>query len=79
LETYRTQYKRWRDVICMQFLGRVSTSSAKFQDNLFEENAIPPNVLSILGKENRKNNGVVEAYKVPYLTLKKISGQLKIV
>ena len=62
LETYRTQSKRWRDVFCMQFLGRVSTSSAKFQDNLFEENAIPPNVLSILGKENRKNNGVVEAY-----------------
>lgn len=32
----------------MQFLGRISTSSAKFQDNLFEENA--------------NKNGIVEAY-----------------
>lgn len=62
LETYRTKSKKWRDVICMQFLGRVSTSSAKFQDNLFEENAIPPDVLFELGQHNVENNGVVEAY-----------------
>ena len=61
LETYRNQSKKWRDIICMQFLGRVSTSSAKFQDNLFEENAIPPCVLEVLGNEN-KRNGIVEAY-----------------
>ena len=29
LETYRTSSKRWRDVVCLQFLGRTSTSSAK--------------------------------------------------
>lgn len=62
LESYRNRSKQWRDVICMQFLGRVSTSSAKFQDNLFENNAIPPNILSILGEENNKYNGIVEAY-----------------
>ena len=62
LETYRNQSKKWRDVVCMQFLGRVSTSSAKFQDNLFEENAIPPHVLTILGHENIKHHGIVEAY-----------------
>ncbi len=61
LETYRNPSKKWRDIICMQFLGRISTSSAKFQDNLFEENAIPPHVLKILGNENQKS-GVVEAY-----------------
>jgi len=40
----------------------VSTSSAKFQDNLFEENAMPPRLLSILGRENSQQKGVVEAY-----------------
>lgn len=62
LESYRNQSKRWRDVICQQFLGRISTSSAKFQDNLFEQNALPPEKLAILGKYNRQHNGVIEAY-----------------
>lgn len=62
LETYRNASKKWRDIVCMQFLGRISTSSAKFQDNLFEENAMPPSLLEILGNENIKENGVVEAY-----------------
>ena len=39
----------------------ISTSSAKFQDNLFEENAIPPQTLETLAIENQKT-GVVEAY-----------------
>lgn len=62
LEVYRNLSKRWRDIVCMQFLGRVSTSSAKFQDNLFEENAMPPYLLQELGKENANKNGIVEAY-----------------
>lgn len=62
IETYRSRSKKWRDVICSQFLGRVSTSSAKFQDNLFEKNAIPPDVLSMLGQENIRTNGAVESY-----------------
>ena len=36
LETYRTQSRRWRDEVCMRILGRTSTSSARFQDNLFD-------------------------------------------
>ncbi len=62
LETYRNTSKRWRDDICNRFLGRASTSSARFQDDLFNANAIPPNVLSHLGEINRENNGIVEAY-----------------
>lgn len=43
LETYRTASRKWRDEICEKFLGRVSTSSVKYQDDLFtNENAIPP-------------------------------------
>ncbi len=62
VETYRTISRRWRDAICMDFLGRTSTSSARYQDDVFNDNAVPPEALVILGKENRKKNGIVEAY-----------------
>ncbi len=62
LDTYRSASKKWRDVVCVQFLGRVSTSSARYQDDIFNESAIPPHLLEILGEENRKKNGIVEAY-----------------
>lgn len=62
LETYRNSSKKWRDVICTQFLGRTSTSSSRYQDDLFNDNAIPPTTLAILGEENRATNGIVEAY-----------------
>lgn len=62
LETYRTKSKKWRDLICIPFLGRTSTSSAKYQDDLFSKTAVPPNVISILGKENNQKNGIVESY-----------------
>ena len=62
LETYRTQSKKWRDDMTMQLLGRVCTSSSRFQDNLFEDNAIPPATLEALGRFNRETEGSVEAY-----------------
>lgn len=62
LETYRNLSKKWRDIICIQFLGRTSTSSAKYQDDLFNQNAIPPQVLKVLADENKAKNGIVEAY-----------------
>lgn len=62
LSTYRTTSKKWRDIICLQFLGRTSTSSARYQDDVFNDNAIPPAILSVLGDENRAKNGIIEAY-----------------
>lgn len=62
LEDYRTKSKRWRDEVCQVLLGRVCTSSAKFQDDLFNETAVPPVLIAELGKENRRTNGGVEAY-----------------
>ena len=61
-DDYRTKSKKWRDDISMVLLGRVCTSSAKFQDNLFDKNAIPPEILNVLGQENRRTNGAVEAF-----------------
>nr|MCU0342034.1 HaeII family restriction endonuclease [Spirosomataceae bacterium] len=62
LATYRTISKKWRDIICLKFLGRTSTSSARYQDDIFNDNAVPPNVLVMLGNENRAKHGIVEAY-----------------
>lgn len=62
IATYRTKSKKWRDDISRELVGRICTSSAKYQDDLFGEDAIPPILLEILGEENRKTNGAVEAY-----------------
>jgi type II restriction enzyme len=62
LETYRTKSKKWRDDITIELLGRKSTSSARFQDDLFNNNAIPPRLLNILNNENIRTGGAVEAY-----------------
>lgn len=62
LEEYRNESKRWRDEISIQLLGRRCTSSARFQDDLFNDNAIPPKVLNMLSQENLSTGGAVEAY-----------------
>lgn len=62
LEDYRTRSKKWRDDVSLALLGRVCTSSGRFQDDLFNDNATPPAVLEVLGRENRRTKGAVEAY-----------------
>ncbi|GAB1441881.1 HaeII family restriction endonuclease [Ignavibacteriales bacterium] len=62
LKSYRSLSRKWRDKISMKFLGRSSTSSMRYQDDLFNDNAIPPNVLVALATENKDKNGIVEAY-----------------
>lgn len=62
LDSYRTHSKRWRDDVSLPLLGRVCTSSARFQDDLFNDNALPPILINELGKENIRTNGAVEAY-----------------
>ena len=62
LEEYRNKSKKWRDEISRVLLGRVCTSSTRFQDDLFNANAIPPEILVELGKENNRTNCAVESY-----------------
>jgi type II restriction enzyme len=61
-EAYRNSSKRWRDEVTKRLIGRVCTSSQKFQDNLFDENAIPPRILRELAEINNQFGGVVERY-----------------
>lgn len=60
LESYKNPSKKWRNDVSMRLVGRCSTSSARYQDDLFNQFATPPEVLSELGKVNE--NGLVEAY-----------------
>lgn len=69
LETYRNVSKKWRDEVSNKLVGRICTSSQKFQDNIFESNAMPPPLLEELGDFNREQHGLVEAYI--YLRLRK--------
>src|SRR3990167_743525 len=62
LESYRNISKRWRDEISLLLVGRRSTSSQKYQDNIFETNAMPPALLAQLAVTNKKGKGFVEAY-----------------
>jgi type II restriction enzyme len=62
LESYRNISKRWRDEVSSLLVGRRSTSSQKYQDNIFEANAMPPALLAELGTMNKKGQGFIEAY-----------------
>jgi type II restriction enzyme len=61
LETYRLQSKQLRDAVTRELIGKVSTSSAKFQDDVWNDTAVPPEAMKILGDLNVKN-GAVEEY-----------------
>jgi hypothetical protein len=61
-ETYRNASKKWRDEVSKRLVGRVSTSSQKFQDNLFESNAMPPRLMKELARLNNMHEGIVESY-----------------
>lgn len=62
VESYRNISKKWRDDVSRRLVGRVSTSSQKFQDNIFEENAMPPKLLRKLAIDNKENGGKIEKY-----------------
>ncbi|MCK6625739.1 MAG: HaeII family restriction endonuclease [Anaerolineae bacterium] len=62
LDTYRTISKRWRDDVSRRLVGRRSTSTAKYQDDIFNDSAMPPQLLAILDEENKRQDGVVEVY-----------------
>jgi hypothetical protein len=62
LESYKNPSRRWRDDVSNLLVGRSSNSSARYQDDVFNENACPPEALAALGEYNKATNGEVEAY-----------------
>lgn len=62
LESYKNISKKWRDEVSTILVGRISTSSARYQDDVFNQNACPPEAIVVLGKYNNETNGLIEAY-----------------
>ncbi len=62
LDTFRNLSLRWRDEVTKRLLGKVSTSSARYQHDVWNETAMPPHLLTILDKENKRTQGDVERY-----------------
>ncbi len=62
IKTYRTSSIQWRDQITTNFYGHHSTSSSRYQDDIWNNHAMPPHILNILDQENKQNLGLVETY-----------------
>lgn len=62
LESYRTQSGHWRNSVTLRLLGKVSTSSSRYKDNVWDSNAMYPALLVILDEENKRTGGAVEKY-----------------
>lgn len=62
VETYRNTSKQWRDNVTRRLLGKVCTSTARFQDNLWDQNAMPVSHLKVLDTENKRLGGAIERY-----------------
>jgi type II restriction enzyme len=61
LESYRNLSKELRNRVTIQLFGKVSTSSMRFQDDLWNESAVPPSALASLSQANL-NGSIVEQY-----------------
>ncbi|MEL4896392.1 HaeII family restriction endonuclease [Crocosphaera sp. Alani8] len=61
-EDYRIKSKVWRDQVTDRLLKQSSTSSSRFQDDIWNNNAMPPDILNILDTFNKDHPGVIEKY-----------------
>ena len=60
LETYRNLSRDLRNRVTLELIGKVSTSSMRFQDDLWNASAMPPEALTVLASAN--TNHRVEEY-----------------
>ena len=62
LETFQNPSLRWRNEITNKLAGKISTSSARYQHDVWSETAMPIDFLIVLDAENKKTNGAIEKY-----------------
>ncbi len=62
LETFQNPSLRWRNEVTQKLAGKVSTSSARYQHDVWSETAMPLEFLIVLDVENKKTNGAIEKY-----------------
>ena len=62
LETFQNPSLRWRDEVTQKLARKVSTSSARYQHDVWIETALPIEFLVVLDAENKVTNGAIEKY-----------------
>ncbi|MDQ3387115.1 MAG: HaeII family restriction endonuclease [Actinomycetota bacterium] len=62
LDSYRNPSVKWRDTVTMKLTGKRSSSSARYQHDLWNDTAMPPTILEVLDRENKDTGGAVERY-----------------
>ena len=62
LETFQNPSLRWRNEVTNKLAGKVSTSSARYQHDVWSETAMPIDFLVVLDAENKITNGAIESY-----------------
>lgn len=62
LATFQNPSIHWRNEITIRFTGKKSTSSARYQHDVWNITAMPPDFLSVLDRENKKLGGAIERY-----------------
>ena len=62
LETFQNSSLRWRNEVTSNLAGKISTSSARYQHDVWNQTAMPVELLVVLDKENKMTNGAVEKY-----------------
>lgn len=55
--SYQNPSVHWRNDVTKRLLGKVSTSSANYQHDVWNQKAMPPELLTILDAENKRTNG----------------------
>lgn len=62
LETFQNPSLRWRNEVTNRLAGKVSTSSARYQHDVWNITAMPIDFLTVLDTENKRTNGAIEKY-----------------
>ena len=62
LETYRNPSVHWRNEITRRLANKISTSSARYQHDVWNDSAMPTKFLSVLDEENKNTDGAAERY-----------------
>ncbi len=62
VNSYKNESLRWRDIVTLRLSGKRSTSSANYQHDLWNNTAMPPQMLLVLDAENKRVPGIVERY-----------------
>ena len=62
LASFQNPSVHWRDEITIRFTGKRSTSSARYQHDVWNITAMPQDFLSVLDRENKRLRGAIERY-----------------